>query len=364
MKKFGFTLWIVLLGVISFAQPKIQFDQTTYDFGTIKEEEGKKTGRFEFTNVGDSALVLSKVQPGCGCTAANYTKTPIEPGARGFIDATYNASGRPGPFNKSIKVFTNEPRFKEAGAAPHVINIKGNVTKRPPTVFELAGYKTGNGMTRVKDPNLKLTLKNTETRLDTIQLKNFWNKPVTVEYDKLPDYITEVYRSFSGAIQPDKEEIIVYKYDASKRNEFGTINDHIILKTNDSLDANKVVSFNVTIREDFSKVNRAKAPKITYESNEIAIGDLQPNQSKEIEITLHNEGKSPLIIRNIAPNSGSMRTTLKTVTIGAGQSQTILFTYKAPGRNGLQKGTIEFITNDPDNDVIIFNYNANVKKAQ
>lgn len=364
MKKFGFTLWIVLLGMISFAQPKIQFDQTTYDFGTIKEEGGKKTGRFEFTNVGDSALVLTQVKPGCGCTAANYTKTPIEPGARGFIDATYNPSGRPGPFNKSVRVFTNEPRFKEANAAPHIINIKGNVEKRPPTIFELAGYKTGNGMTRVKDPNVKFLLKNTETHTDTILLKNFWSKPVTIEYDKLPEYITEVYRSFSGAILPEKEEIIVYKYDASKRNEFGTINDHIILKTNDSLESNKVVSFNVTIREDFNKVNRAKAPKATFESNNITIGDIQPNQSKDIELTISNEGKNPLIIRKIVSSSGSMRSTLKTVTVESGKSATIPFTYKAPGRNGAQKGAIEIITNDPDNDVIIFNYNANVKKAQ
>ncbi|MDR2979209.1 MAG: DUF1573 domain-containing protein [Bacteroidales bacterium] len=362
MKKIGFTLWIVLLGLISVAQPKIQFDQTTYDFGTIKEEGGRQTGRFEFTNVGDSALLLTQVKPSCGCTAADYTKTAVEPGGRGFIDATYNPSGRPGPISKSIRVFTNEPRFQENNAAPHIVSIKGTVAKRPPTVFEVAGYKAGNGMTRIKEPNVRFTLKNTEAHLDTITLKNFWNKPVTVEYEKMPEYITETYRSFGGAIQPGKEEIIVFKYDASKRNGFGNINDHIILKTNDSLENNKVLAFNVTIREDFSNVNPKKMPKAVFLANTIELGEMQPNGSKEVGFTITNEGKSPLIIRDVAPNTSAMRITTKTATIEAGQSMTFPFTYKAPNRNGTQKGTIEIITNDPGNEVIILNYTANVKK--
>ena len=104
MKKILLTVFSVVIAVLGFAQPKIQFDQTTYDFGMIREEGGKVTARFNFTNVGTEDLVLKSVRPGCGCTAANYTKTAIAPGERGYIDATYNPSGRPGSFNKNIKV--------------------------------------------------------------------------------------------------------------------------------------------------------------------------------------------------------------------------------------------------------------------
>ena len=89
MKRIGLLFTLMSFAVLGFAQPKIQFDQTTHDFGSIKEEGGKVTGRFTFKNVGDSTLLLTRVKPGCGCTAANYTKTPIEPGQTGFIDATY-----------------------------------------------------------------------------------------------------------------------------------------------------------------------------------------------------------------------------------------------------------------------------------
>ncbi|MDL2296605.1 DUF1573 domain-containing protein [Bacteroidales bacterium OttesenSCG-928-B11] len=362
MKKFGFTLWIVLLGMISFAQPKIQFEKTTHDFGTIKEEGGRQTGRFEFTNVGDSALVLTQVKASCGCTATDYTRTPIAPGEKGFIDAAYNPSGRPGGINKNVRVTTNEPKFQgESKASPYVLYLKGNVEKRPPTIFEQAGYKIGTGMMRVKDPNIKFTIKNTETHLDTITVKNFWTKPITVEYEKLPEYITEVYRSFKGEIQPDKEEIIVFKYDATKKNDFGTINEHIILKTTDSLDAKKAVSFNATIREDFAKVNLAKAPKATIESNTIDMGEVTVNQNKETEITIKNEGRNPLIIRKIASSHRDMTTTVTTITIDSGKSETISLKYY-PRRVGNAKGTVEFITNDPANDVIVVNYSAKVIK--
>lgn len=75
MKKLSLSFLLVLAFVLCNAQPKIQFDSNTYDFGKVKEEGGKVTGRFEFTNVGTEDLILTNVRPGCGCTAADYSRT-------------------------------------------------------------------------------------------------------------------------------------------------------------------------------------------------------------------------------------------------------------------------------------------------
>src|SRR5688572_4250802 len=64
---------------------------TTFDFGEIKANV-PASHQFTFTNTGDSPLVIVSVQASCGCTVAEYTKTPIEPGQTGFIKATYNAA--------------------------------------------------------------------------------------------------------------------------------------------------------------------------------------------------------------------------------------------------------------------------------
>lgn len=94
---------------------------TTFDFGTIKANV-PVTHQFTFTNTGDSPLVIVSVQASCGCTVAEYTKTPIEPGQTGFVKATYNAA-KVGAFNKTVTVNANT----EEGAVQ--LAIKGTVVE-------------------------------------------------------------------------------------------------------------------------------------------------------------------------------------------------------------------------------------------
>ena len=61
---------LLLLGVFAFSNAQtITFDKTTIDYGTVKaNSDGNRV--FTFTNTGDKPLILSNVQPGCGCTAS------------------------------------------------------------------------------------------------------------------------------------------------------------------------------------------------------------------------------------------------------------------------------------------------------
>jgi hypothetical protein len=94
---------------------------TTFDFGEITANV-PASHQFTFTNTGDSPLVIVSVQASCGCTVAEYTKTPIEPGQTGFIKATYNAA-KVGAFNKTVTVNANT----EEGAVQ--LSIKGTVVE-------------------------------------------------------------------------------------------------------------------------------------------------------------------------------------------------------------------------------------------
>jgi len=74
----------LMLTMVSFAQKAvINFEVKTYDFGKINEDDGKATYIFNFTNAGNSPLVVSRVQASCGCTTPTWTKEPIEPGKKG-----------------------------------------------------------------------------------------------------------------------------------------------------------------------------------------------------------------------------------------------------------------------------------------
>ncbi|MDR1887644.1 MAG: DUF1573 domain-containing protein, partial [Prevotellaceae bacterium] len=112
----------MLLISFSIGAQKLEFDEIVHDFGTIPEELGTVTHAFKFTNTGDKPLVVTNVQPTCGCTTSGWTKEPVKPGGTGEVLATYRTTA--GPFDKTLTV--------TAGGVPSItLHIKGNVTKKP-----------------------------------------------------------------------------------------------------------------------------------------------------------------------------------------------------------------------------------------
>jgi hypothetical protein len=86
-------------------QPEFKFNEEKHDFGKIPQGTPVTT-IFEFTNVGQQPLILTQVRPTCGCTIADYTKTPVKTGEKGIIKITYNAAVA-SSFNKTIVVTSN-----------------------------------------------------------------------------------------------------------------------------------------------------------------------------------------------------------------------------------------------------------------
>ena len=91
----------------------------TIDVGSIPQGTPKPIV-FEFKNTGKTPGILTNVQGSWGCTATNYTKTPIAPGKSGTVTATYNAAAM-GAFTKTVTVTSN------AETTPKVLTIKGTV---------------------------------------------------------------------------------------------------------------------------------------------------------------------------------------------------------------------------------------------
>lgn len=83
---------------------KIKFEKTTYDFGNIREDGGKVTHEFVFTNEGSEPIEITSARAECGCTRPEYPKEAIGPGEKGVIKVTYNPLGRPGGFTKVVTV--------------------------------------------------------------------------------------------------------------------------------------------------------------------------------------------------------------------------------------------------------------------
>jgi hypothetical protein len=100
------------------AMAVFSWEQQTHDFGKIIKGT-PVTHEFEFTNTGNTPLIIIGVKPSCGCTTPEWTKEPIPAGGTGYIKATYNAAS-PGAFNKTITISANVN-------GPVVLTIKGEV---------------------------------------------------------------------------------------------------------------------------------------------------------------------------------------------------------------------------------------------
>ncbi|MGZ3754456.1 MAG: DUF1573 domain-containing protein [Mucilaginibacter sp.] len=102
---------------------EFKFNEEKHDFGKVPQNKPVTT-LFTFTNIGEEPLILTEVKPTCGCTIADYTKTPVKKGDQGSIKITYNAAVV-GAFNKTIIVTSN------ARTPQKYLNIVGEVTAAP-----------------------------------------------------------------------------------------------------------------------------------------------------------------------------------------------------------------------------------------
>lgn len=104
-----FSLAIALmLTVAAWAGAKIDFKNTSHDFGNIPQRGGRVTCEYKFTNTGDAPLVIISVSNGgCGCTKPTFPQQPIKPGESGVISITFDPTGRRGELNRTVQVKTN-----------------------------------------------------------------------------------------------------------------------------------------------------------------------------------------------------------------------------------------------------------------
>jgi len=99
----------------------VVFNKLVHDFGTIVKSDGDQTYSFEFTNKNAHPVTIQKVTTSCGCTTSGWTKEPVAPGKKGYVNVTYKPSGNT-TFNKSVSV-------QITGGKPEmvVLQIQGKV---------------------------------------------------------------------------------------------------------------------------------------------------------------------------------------------------------------------------------------------
>ena len=356
MKRFLVLMVIAGISGLLVAQPRLQLQETRHDFGTMKEDGGRKTYDFVFKNAGNSPLVVARAVPSCGCTTPEWTKEPVPPGGAGYIRAIFDPMHMPGPFRKTLTIHSNSV------PTPVVLILEGNVTPREQTIEEL--YRWPLGGLRFESQHLAFTnVKKTEKIIRVMKVINTSDKPITLSFDNLPVHLS--VKANPETLKPGQKGIIEGTYDGTKNNGWGQVNDLVRIKLNEVVDNTAFLYITATLVEDFSSLTKeqlASAPAIKLESNEFDIGKMPVNQNKEVEFKYVNNGKSDLVIRHIRATCGCTALQQGKSVIAPGESSSIKAMFSSGAFPGLQHKNIYVYTNDPKNSEIILTIKGEVVK--
>lgn len=326
-------------------KPAIQFATLSHDFGTLKEEAGKATHEFVFTNTGNAPLIIQQVTASCGCTTPNWTKQPIAPGATGKVTVTYATTGRPGHFTKIITVRNN------SNQSPIQLYINGNVSPKP--LSQELAFPVSFGELRLKSTILAFgTLTHGTAKSLSVPVYNSSAKPASLSFGKLPSHITVT--PATAIIAPGKELYLRFSYNSTAVNDLAFRNDKItlIVNGNAATSHNNILTASAYLSENFgtrSKAQQNEAPIGTLSAKTIKLGKIQTNKKASGIITITNTGKSPLLIRKAYSDCGCIHFSLPAKGIAPGQSYGLHFVVSAGSQPGYMIENVNILTNSPVN---------------
>ncbi|MBN2520649.1 MAG: DUF1573 domain-containing protein [Bacteroidales bacterium] len=333
----------------------ISFAEEDYNYGNIKEEDGPIAHSFEFTNTGSLPLVIYEVKPSCGCTTPNWSKEPIKPGEKGYIEVTFDPKRRPGKFNKSISVNSNDPE----GIV--VLRIKGNVIPKEKTVEDIYPYLTGGLRFKSNHFSLNQVLIN-EIKTENFEVLNVSSEPIQIGFKNLPKHLK--INVVPEKIDPNEQGNIQITYDPKLKDDWGFVIDNIYMLQNGKEVNNNKFTVSARIEEDFSHLTEeelANAPLIKFDNMEYDFGTINQQTKVEYNFVFKNTGKSDLIIRKIKPSCGCTAVEPKEKIIPPGKSSSIKAIFSAGSRQGNQNKSISVYSNDPKNSKVVIKLKGNVQ---
>src|SRR5262249_43758942 len=109
------------LALSAFGAPKIEFANTTFDFGKVPAGQIITHG-FTFTNTGDQVLQIKDVRPSCGCTTTSGWEREIMTGKTANIPIRFNSTEYTGPIHKTVIIICDDPAQTNL-----VLHIQGTI---------------------------------------------------------------------------------------------------------------------------------------------------------------------------------------------------------------------------------------------
>ncbi len=212
---------LTMCSLCAFGQSNLIFPISEHNFGSIREDGGKVTHRFEGINQGKSPEVILSITTTCGCTTPHYSRKPILPGENFSVEVTFDPLGRPGPFEKVLVLFNAERKVAAE------LRVRGEVIPRLRSVEEIYPIALAEG---VRLTNNFLAIGNLpQGHRHTLSLG-------VINNDSQPHRLTFINKERSGYLHAETPEVLQAGEEGTIRIEYfvpiqsgryGTIRDRM-----------------------------------------------------------------------------------------------------------------------------------------
>jgi len=347
-------IWLIaLLAALVFPAQlagKVRWLETVHDFGAFKEDDGKVRCMFRFVNDGEEEISVRAARASCGCTAPAFTKKPIAKGDTGFVTVTFNPTGRPGRFSKTVTM-----DIAGTGAGPRqILTIKGVVIGSSNTLKSRYPIESGAVKLRTRQLPFGSVLKG-KAKSAFLEVYNASDKPISPTWEKVPPYI-RIASSDNNVIPPGEQAVYSFVLTPQNTALYGILTDSTYL----AVEGQKPLKIDLTaiIEEDFSMLTpgqRQNAPVVGITEPRVNFGTIARDGgpvTRTFEIS--NTGKSDLLLRRVYTIDPGVTIGLPSEKVKKGKSVPVSVTVNpAELPADLLNARIQVITNDPENPISI-----------
>ena len=323
--------------------PEVKFLAQEHDFGAFDENDGTVKCRFAYINTGNEPLSIIASRATCGCTSSSYTKTPVEPGDTGYVEVTYNPTGRPGRFGKKVYVDFNTERPRQT------LLIKGVVIGSSNTLR--GRYPVDAGALKLRSDNVLLgEVANGKSKTSFVEVYNATPDSLTPQWTSIPRGVK--INTGTPTVGPG-EQITYTLFFVPESDMYGIYTDSLFLQASPQDEPVKIDMIAI-VDEDFSRMTpgqRREAPAIDVDSNVLEFGELDRNGGPVTRsFTFRNSGKSTMLVRRIYSTDPGITVSTTSSRLKKGKEAIVHVTVDpASIPSEILNGRISVIVNDPLN---------------
>lgn len=336
-------------------EPFIRASELVYDFGTIAEEDGPVSHVFQVENTGMSPLVITRITVSCGCTKPEWTKAPIASGKTGEVKITFDPKGRPGPFIKTVSIYSNGKQ------GSYKLSVKGQVT--PKRIKPVIIYPYAVGPLKMHTKNILYSgIRPEEVRGEKIMVKNEGDVSLTIQMGKHPDYLT--IDANPQVLLPGEAGEITILMNAGVVKKLGRVTNRIpfVVRSAEPEETNGEFRVSANIIEDFSRMTpgeKLNAPVISLPTDTIDFGVLNGHGGKISRILeIANTGKTDLLIRSIGSDDERIDVGGGRKLIKPGKTASYKIVIRGKEIKASLESVLTIICNDPNTPVRLLKVTA------